>query len=227
MEKFLKQKAIDLDELKKQKRLEDAVDFKNQLNNSKFERNIVPDFQQKMVKDLPVDKINKLGEVVPLKNISDVLEKNAAIQASNKANKIAEGRKKALEDTVYNAGTLKQEYLDKLSAEKGKKIFGKNAPVDLDYNQLRKAKINKKLSLGGLAAGIATALGSAALPESAMASTPVQAGLKALNEGDPASLLIPENVGPGTGSLDERIEKGTLTDEDKKALRLQALGQLR
>lgn len=103
-------------------------------------------------------------------------------------------------------------------------IKATSKPSDMfDFTKLtQKAKGIKKLSLGGLIGGAATALGAAALPQSVMASVPAQAGLRALDEGDPASLLMPGDVGPAANSLDERIERGTLTDSDKELMRQQA-----
>lgn len=138
MDKYLLQKALAADELKKQERLNDALEFKNQLNSSDVQRNIVPDFQDKMVKDLPVDRINKLGEAVPVKSAADALISNAATAEAKAAEKIAQGRKNAIQNLAYDAGAMKQQYLDKLAQENGKKVYGTQAPVELDYKDLRK-----------------------------------------------------------------------------------------
>lgn len=75
-------------------------------------------------------------------------------------------------------------------------------------------------TLGGLA-GVAAALGSSFLPDSAMASEPVQAATRALDEGDPMSMLMPSDVGPEVDSFDDRLEKGTLTPEELEIIKQQ------
>lgn len=227
MEKYLKQK-IPLKSNDLEERIAEELEFKKNVQKLEGSKpQMVDSFQKPMIKDLPVDKLNTLGEKIPLKSEADFISGNLIKQADLAAAKIDRGvRRDALEDLVYNAANTKKEYIEKAAQDGAKKIYGKNAPVNLDYNQIRKQASKgsiKKLSLGGLAAGLATALGSAALPASAMASTPVKAGFRALEEGDPASLLIPGDAGPQPGSLDERIEQGSLTEEDKQLLRREAL----
>lgn len=65
-----------------------------------------------------------------------------------------------------------------------------------------------------------------------LGAVPVIGGLaNAVMSGD-ASAAVPgldsaESLGPAPGSLDSRIENGTLTDEDKKQLRMEALKGIR
>lgn len=69
---------------------------------------------------------------------------------------------------------------------------------DAFKNKIASRTGGKKLGL----AAIMTALGASALPDSAMASTPVQAGLRALDEGDPSSFLTP----PEAGNMEEEFQ---------------------
>lgn len=189
------------------------LEFKRKLQEEAAKKpQMVDDFQKPASKDLKVDKIDKRGDIQQIQTAKDYLAKKEA------AKNIVDN------DEVYDANAMKKQYMEK-AANDGKKLFGRNSPVELDYNQFRKAAA-KKLSMGGLIGAGATALGTALLPESAMASVPAQAGLRAMDEGDPMSLIMPGNVGPAEGSLDQRIEQGTLTDEDKLMLRKQALQNL-
>lgn len=65
----------------------------------------------------------------------------------------------------------------------------------------------KKLGL----AAILAALGVSALPDSAQASVPVQAGMRALDEGDPMSFLTP----PDAGDMEDELMMNAESDAFK------------
>lgn len=172
MADYLKQKASPgkdaIDFLEKERSFNKGL---QDLKSSQPE--MVSDFQRAVSKDLPVEKINKLGDIQPIKSGGDFM----ADQIIRDADKAA--RRGAVEQVgnTLNYKDLRKEFAAK-NALKG-----------------------KKLSLGGLLAG-AAALGATALPDSAQASVPVQAGLRALDEGDPTSFLMPGEV----GNADEELE---------------------
>lgn len=95
----------------------------------------------------------------------------------------------------------------------------------LDYNQLRKEFADKMK-------GVAKVGGKKLL-----GAIPVLGGIAQAVSSQDASAAVPflgdsDSLGPSAGSLDERIEKGTLTDADREMLqeqqiRLQALQKLR
>jgi hypothetical protein len=65
-----------------------------------------------------------------------------------------------------------------------------------------------------------------------LGAVPVLGGIANAVMSQDASAAVPgldaaESTGPAAGSLDERIEKGTLTDEDKRQMRLEALQRLK
>lgn len=64
-----------------------------------------------------------------------------------------------------------------------------------------------------------------------LGAVPVLGGLVSAAMTQDASAAVPildsaESLGPAPGSLDDRIERGTLTEEDKQLLRKQALGKI-
>lgn len=89
---------------------------------------------------------------------------------------------------------------------------------------LRAAKAAGKKLLGALpfaGAGFAALSGDPAMAAEELAQDaagPVGLAYEAIK---------PTPTGPAAGSLDDRIEKGTLTDEDKQLLRRQSLQQLK
>lgn len=107
---------------------------------------------------------------------------------------------------------------DKIIRE-SRKAAVEEAGNKLNYNELRKefAQKAKLAAKGGKrllgAVPILGGLASAAMSGDASAAVPL------LGEAD--------NLGPEKGSLDYRIETGTLTEEDKQNLRMQALQQVR
>jgi hypothetical protein len=156
---------------------------------------MVNDFQHAVAKDLPVEKINTLGQVQPITSGADFAAKQAA-------------RKQAVQ-TVASASDV------------------------LDYNQLRKeftdkAKMaarspiaRKALSILPFAgAGVAALSGDPAMAAEELAQDaagPVGLAYEAIKASP---------TGPATGSLDSRIENGTLTPQDKILLRQQALQKI-
>jgi hypothetical protein len=63
-----------------------------------------------------------------------------------------------------------------------------------------------------------------------LGAVPVLGGLASAAMSGDASAAVPgldqESLGPAPGSLDSRIENGTLTDEDKNQMRLEALQRM-
>lgn len=211
MDKYLKQKVAPIDA--SAEHISKEAEFAKQLRELSAQKpEMTEDFRNPMTKDLPVDRIDRRGEVVPLKSGSEFQVNQMFKDAESQAAKELAGRKGAMQELAYDAGQMKREYNAKALQENGKKIFGTKAPVDLDYTQLRKAmKTGGKKVLGALPliGGVANAL----ISQDASAAVP---GLDAA-----------DSLGPAPGSLDSRIENGTLTEEDKQLLRLEALQKLR
>ena len=104
----------------------------------------------------------------------------------------------------------------------------------LDYGQFRKEFADKarQIARTPVAKNALSILPFAGAAYGALSGDPAMAAEElAQDAAGPAGLayeaIKPVTTGPAAGSLDERIEKGTLTDEDKQSLRMQALKQLR
>lgn len=114
-----------------------------------------------------------------------------------------------------------------------KQVASKASDV-LDYNQFRKEFADKarQVARTPVARKALSILPFAGAAYGALSGDPVMAAEElAQDAAGPAGLayeaIKPVATGPAAGSLDDRIEKGTLTDEDKQQLRLQALQKLR
>lgn len=148
---------------------------------------MVDDFQRTVVKDLPVDKIDRRGEIIPLKS-------GAEFQADNV---IRDARRAAVEQA---SDTLNYKDLKKQFAEKAR--------------MAARSPVGKRMvaAVPFLGAGMAALSG-----EPAMAAEELAEDLTG-----PAGMVYgaakPASTGPMAGSLDDRIAKGQLTEEDKQML---------
>lgn len=169
---------------------------------------MVKDFQNPVTVDLPVEKINTIGEVIPLKTGAEF----AGDQAVRNA------RKSAIESVgdTLNYKDLREEFTKKAKlASKigGKKLLGA-VPVlgtlaALSSGDASAAAEQATSDALDLAPTLATKLGAASL------SGPI--GLSMLA----ADAVAPSKTGPSFGSMDQRITDGSLTEEDKQQLSLE------
>lgn len=158
MDKYLKQKIPTLDLEEKAQKQADFVEKLKQLKNAPVEMN--SNLGQKVVKDLPVDRINTIGEPIKLKDSAEMMANQIISTADRNA-----ARQKAVESA---ADVLDYNKLRKESADmNARKVYGKASGVDLDYNQLRKSmKSGGKKVLGAiplLGAGYAALSGEPAM----------------------------------------------------------------
>lgn len=152
---------------------------------------MVEDFQKPMVKDLQTERINKVGDIQPIKSGAD-FKADQIIRDAVRQDAI-----KAAASNTLDYGQLRKEFADKakLAARTGgRKLLG---------------------AIPLLGAGYAALSG-----EPAMAAEELAGDVPVL--GQVYEAIKPTPTGPAEGSLDARIENGTLTDEDKIALQQQA-----
>lgn len=154
-----------------EERLQKQLDFEQkikQLKNAPVE--MVGDLSQPGVKDLAVDKIDKI-QSAPLKKADDAMAQIAAKRAAS-----------AVPENVYDAGDMKRQYLEKMRAEKrgglAKTLAGKAKGL---------GKLGVALGPIGSIAGALMA-GSA---DEALANTVIPGGIEGLGQGSD-QMLSPE-----------------------------------
>lgn len=165
---YLPQKAK---KITPEERLQKQLDFEQkmkQLKNAPVE--MVGDLSQPGVKDLAVDKIDKL-QSAPLKKADDAMAQIAAKRAAS-----------AVPENIYDAGDMKRQYLEKMRAEK--------------RGGLAKSLAGAKKGLGklGMALGPIGAIGGALMAGSAdeaLANTVIPGGIEGLGQGSD-QMLSPE-----------------------------------
>lgn len=159
---------------------------------------MVDDFQRPAVKDVAVEHIDTVTKQ-PLVGLNDV---NAKVEAFRQARQQALGKMAAPQVPGINYNDMRNEFAQKAMG------FAKNA--------------GKKAIAAVPFAGAAYA---ALQGDHAMAADELAGSVPVA--GQIYDAIKPEPSGPAAGSLDDRMERGTLTDEDKKQLRIDALSKLR
>jgi hypothetical protein len=181
MSDYLKQKAPKskdaTDFLKKERSFNQGM---QELKSAPVE--MVDDFQKKVVKDLPVEHINKLGEPQKITSGADFLAQQVIGQAERDAKRAA---------------------------------LGKVSGDALDYKQLKKEFADKARQAARSGAG-----------RKLLGTVPLVGGLLSAAMSGDASAAVPlldsaESLGPQAGTLDDRIARGQLTEDDKQALAME------
>lgn len=212
MDKYLKQKLPPVDRQEEfSKKQADYQEKLKQLRNSPVA--VVPDLQQPVAKDLPVERIDKL-QAKAITSPNDVMEKIAASRASKDMSRSMPGD--TLDYSKFKPNVMAQELPEKILPS-----------GDWKKEYAAKAKLDKLKSLRGVLKAIP---GIGPLTQ----ITPSLVDLKEGNPNTAAARMITGLAPAGTGELDAQLmQQAHLQDnapelQDPNYLRtLQAIGQRR